>query len=192
MIPAISDSGGPEAHSYSYDAKPDEELTLRNKMLTLAADEVRTRVKQLSSELTSPAPQPRASKAHPAPRATSPNFSNVRLRLFDLSSSNEPVMVLSASAQMPEKTGPADLEYFVTVVGRQDINGDIHKAFSNVTDNRHLDVEPKFELVDAVDVDGDGRAELVFRKLYDEGSAFAVYRVIGDQLYALFEGTPIE
>jgi len=39
-------------------------------------------------------------------------------------------------------------------------------------------------------VDGDGRGELLFRKVYDASSAFVVYRVIGDQLYALFDGTP--
>ena len=53
-----------------------------------------------------------------------------------------------------------------------------------------IDVVPEFELIDAVDVDGDGRAELLFRKVYDASSAFVVYRVIGDQLYALFEGNP--
>lgn len=195
LIPAISDGDGPEAHSYAFDAKPEEELSLRNKMLALAADEVRTRAKQLSSELAGLSGAPATAKTRTGSRArvAQPKFDNVQFRLFDLSSSNEPVMVLSATAQMPEGTtegGLADLQYFVTLVGRQDINGDIHKAFSNITDRRHLDVEPKFELIDAVDVDGDGRAELLFRKTYDEGSAFVVYRVIGNQLYPLFDGVP--
>ena len=195
LIPAISDGDGPEAHSYAFDAKPDEELNLRNKMLALAADEVRTRAKQLSTELAGLSAAPLTARTRTANRAAAaqPKFDDVRFRLFDLSSSNEPVMVLSATAQMPAGTtegGLADLQYFVTLVGRQDINGDIHKAFSNITDRRHLDVEPKFELIDAVDVDGDGRAELLFRKTYDEGSAFVVYRVIGNQLYPLFDGVP--
>jgi hypothetical protein len=61
-----------------------------------------------------------------------------------------------------------------------------------VTDTSHLDVIPQMELIDAVDVDGDGRGELLFRQFSDAGTAFVVYRVIGNQLYALFQGTPTE
>jgi hypothetical protein len=53
-----------------------------------------------------------------------------------------------------------------------------------------LDVSPRFDLIDAVDVDGDGRGELLFRQNSDAGAAFVVYRVIGDRLWPLFQGTP--
>jgi len=194
LIPAISDPDGPEPHSYVYDLKPDEELPLRNKMLALAAEEVRARAKQLGSQQVG-SPEPvRNSKSRTTTHAKpeQPSFEDVQFRIFDLSSSNEPTMVLTANATLPERTtkeGSKALQYFITLVARQDINGDMHKAFSNVTDSQHLDVIPKFELIDAVDVDGDGRAELLFRKVYDASSAFVVYRVIGDQLYALFDGT---
>jgi len=46
------------------------------------------------------------------------------------------------------------------------------------------------ELIDAVDADGDGRGELLFRQISDAGTAYVVYRVIGDQLWPLFQGTP--
>ena len=59
-----------------------------------------------------------------------------------------------------------------------------------MTDTEHLDVIPRLELIDAVDVDGDGRGELLFREVSDAGSAFVVYRVIGDHLYPLFQGAP--
>jgi len=45
-------------------------------------------------------------------------------------------------------------------------------------------------LIDAVDVDGDGRGELLFREVSDVGSAYVVYRVTPDQLWTLFEGSP--
>ena len=188
LIPAISDADGPEPHPYTYELKPDQELTLRKKMLSLAADEVRGRLKHPAGS-TAPAratPQRNAGAGKPV----QPNFENVQLNVFDLSSSNEPTMVLTASARMPQHPNEDELQYFVTFVAREDINGDFHKIFSSVTDNQHLDVEPKFEFVDAVDVDGDGRGELLFRKAYDLSSAFVVYRVIGDQLYALFDGRP--
>jgi len=80
-------------------------------------------------------------------------------------------------------------EYYVTVVAHSDLYGELRKLFSAVTDTRHLDVTPRMELVDAVDADGDGRAELLFREVSDGGSGYAVYRVGGDQLWQLYEGT---
>jgi hypothetical protein len=195
---AISDAGGAEFQPYTYDLKPDEERQFRNKMLELSADEVRAHTKQLAAERLASTDKTGTSKQR-TPAATKPvqpSFEDVQLRLFDLSNSNEPTLVLTASARLAQRPNTpeasADLQYFVTLVARQDLNGDFHKAFSSVTDTRHLDVEPRLELIDAVDADGDGRGELLFRKIYDTGSAFVVYRVIGDQLYPLFEGTPGE
>ena len=110
------------------------------------------------------------------------------MNVFDLSITNEPVLVLTARAKLPSAS--ADLEYMIALVARQDIYGELHKVFAQTTDNQHLDVLPKYELIDAVDADGDGRGELLFRETSDAGSAFAVYRVIGDQLWPLFQGKP--
>jgi len=103
------------------------------------------------------------------------------------------VLVLTTKARLPQRPNTAgpSLEYYVTLVVRSDIYGELHKAFANVTDNQHLDALPRFELIDAVDVDGDGRGELLFRQSSDAGTAFVVYRVIGDQLWPLFQGTPV-
>jgi len=76
------------------------------------------------------------------------------------------------------------------LVEREDINGDFHKVFAEVTDTDHLDVLPRYELIDAVDADGDGRGELLFQQISDDGSTFGIYRVIGDQLYQLFQTAP--
>jgi hypothetical protein len=191
LIPAISDANGPEPHPYAYEMKPEQEQTFRKKMLTLAADEVRAWVQQHTSGMASASAPAHSTKQRNATssKAAQPDFNDVQLNVFDLSSSNEPTMVLTASARMQRRPTENEPQYFVALVARQDINGEFHKAFSSVTDNQHLDVEPKFQLIDAVDVDGDGRGELLFRKVYDASSAFVVYRVIGDQLYALFDGT---
>jgi len=110
------------------------------------------------------------------------------MHVFDLSSSNEAVLVLTANATLGNGSG--DLVYMTVLVARQDIYGDLHKVFAQTTDSKHLDVLPKFELIDAVDADGDGRGELLFRLSSENGSAFGVYRVIGDKLWPLFEGKP--
>jgi hypothetical protein len=109
------------------------------------------------------------------------------LRVFDLSSTNEPVLILTATATIPSR---ADVVFMIALVAREDIYGELHKVSAQVTDNQHLDATPKYEFIDAVDADGDGRAELLFRLSSDAGSAFAIYSVIGDKLWPLFEGKP--
>jgi hypothetical protein len=197
MIPAISDAGGSEPRPYSYSVKSAEELQLRKKMLALASSEIRDRARQLASEVSESAPAATSTRKSKtiAIRSTPPSFEDTQLRIFDLSNSNEPVLVLTTTARLSHPVGArtsagADLQYYVTLVAREDISGELHKAFSNVTDSRHLDILPRLDLIDAVDADGDGRAELLFRQMSDAGLAFVIYRVIGDQLWALFQGTP--
>ena len=99
--------------------------------------------------------------------------------------------MLTAKARMPVRPNTtSDLQYIITLVAREDMYGDLHKAFASVTDTQHFDVLSRLELIDAVDADGDGRGELLFRQVSDSGSAFVLYRVIGDQLWPLFQGTP--
>jgi hypothetical protein len=197
MIPAISDAGGSEPHPYSYSVKPAEEQQLQKKMLALASTEIRNRAQQLASEGGESAPARTSSRKTktPAVRSAPPTFEDTQFRIFDLSNSNEPVLVLTTTARLSRPFGAktsagVNLQYYVTLVAREDISGELHKPFSSVTDSRHLDIQPRLELIDAVDADGDGRAELLFRQISDKGTAFMIYRVIGDQLWALFHGTP--
>lgn len=203
LVPAISDSNGSDSLPYTYSMKPEEEQQFRKKMLAMAADEIRARATAIGAASTS-SPQPtHATVQHrkaAAAKPLQPTFEDVQLRVFDLADINEPELVLTANARMPnpsrkgEGASPdsqyKDLQYMITLVVREDVSGDLHKSLANVTDTQHLDVIPRLELIDAVDVDGDGRAELLFRQVSDAGSAFVIYRVIGDRLYPLFQGTP--
>ena len=185
LLPAISDAGGPEARPFTYDLKPDEEQIFRKKIMALATKDLLAK----AGGVVPPVGHPVAKKTSHAAAPPQPDFEDVALRVFDLTSSNEPVLVLSAKATLPKSKSPTT-EYFITLVARSDIYGDLHKAFSQITDQQHLDVLPRYELIDAVDADGDGRGDLLFREVSDAGTAYAVYRVIGDQLWPLFEGTP--
>jgi len=196
LVPAISDSNGPDPLPYTYSMKPEEEEKFRKKMLAIAADEIRVRAAAIGASATNPqtvhsaAQQGKTTAAKPV----QPTFEDVQLRVFDLADINEPELVLTANAHMPQARrqgeNSQDLQYMITLVVREDVNGDLHKSLANVTDTQHLDVIPRLELIDAVDVDGDGRGELLFRQVSDAGSAFVIYRVIGDRLYPLFQGTP--
>ncbi len=186
LIPAISDASGPEPRPYGYSLKPEEEMKLRKKVLLLAADEVQAWAAQPESAGSKTS----ARKANKA-RAPQPAFEDIQLHVFDLSNSNEPVIVITATARMPARPNTtSDLRYVITLIARDDIYGELHKVFASVTDNHHFDVLSRLELIDAVDADGDGRGELLFRQVSDGGSAFVLYRVIGDRLWPLFQGTP--
>jgi hypothetical protein len=114
------------------------------------------------------------------------------LRIFDLSNSNEPVLVFSAKTRpaATSATGSVEEPQEITLIARTNLEGELRKLFFSKTDSRHFDVSPRMELIDAVDADGDGRGELLFRRTFDSGSAYAIYRVTADGLWPLFEGTP--
>jgi len=192
VMPAISDAVISDPRPFTYMVKPAEEQQLRKKMLALVTNEIRDRARQLASEDAKPAPVRNSSQKNkmPAVRSVPPSFEDTQFRIFDLSNANEPVLVLTTKASFPAKSSSGADLYYVALVAREDISGELHKAFSNVTDRRHLDIQPRLELIDAVDADGDSRGELLFRQISDKGSAFVIYRVIGEQLWALFQGTP--
>ncbi len=189
-MPAISDAAGPEPRPYLYDIKPDEEQKYRKGMLALAADAVMARMKEGAP--AAPA-KPASRTAARAAKATQPTFDDIQFRAFDLWNTNEPVFVLSATAHAPKPAAsdPTDNPvYYVTMVAKKNIYDELRKLYTGVTDPRRLDQTPRMELIDAVDADGDGRGELLFRRVSDTGSAWGVYRAGADQLVPLFEGTP--
>jgi hypothetical protein len=182
LIPAISDTGGPDARSYVYEMTPDEEAEYRKKMLDLASTELQRKLKPAA-----PAPSSRKSAT---PKQPAIPFEDVHLRVFDLASANEPILILSATVPPPANAGESALRQEITLVARTNLQLDVHKLFFSATDANHLDVYPRMELIDAVDADGDGRGELLFRRVFDNGSAYAIYRAAADQLWPLWEPTP--
>ncbi len=190
-VPAISDAGGPEPRPYTYAMSPGEELGFRTKMLAMAGDELRKQEKEFEPQ--KPAPSARA-KGRPkvVPQPAQATFDDVQLHAFDISSSNEPVLVLTATAHPPKTAegSPKLGDFYVTLVAGTDIYGELRKLFSQVADSEELDVSPRMQLIDVVDADGDGRGELLFRQTSDGGSTYAIYRVTPDRLWPLYEGTP--
>jgi len=177
VIPAISDADGPQPHPYTYETKPEEDQNFMKKMTAMAADEVKRRAEMLSSD---------ASKKTKS-SGTPPEFHDQQLKVLDISGTNEAVLIFSATATVAWRS---DLQFSTVVVARQDIYGDLHKVFAHTADNNHLDMQPRYEFIDAVDADGDGRGELLFKQVGDSGTGYAIYRVIGDRLWPLFESKP--
>ncbi len=120
LIPAISDAGGPDPRPYTYDLKPAEEAIYRNKMLDLATAQLNA---QANSAAASQSAAKKTSASNPAGKSGAksssktatkppqPAFDDVKLRVFDLSNSNEPVLVLSAQTDLTSTRGAKMAEY---------------------------------------------------------------------------------
>ncbi len=193
MYPAISDAGGPDPRSYVFEWIKGEEEERRKQMLDLVKEQIRLYLNQQTkgSIGTAQAVSKSTAGRKQFSKVKDPVLENVQLRTFDLWANNQPVLVLSAEAHVPPAsptaTGITDANYTITLVARTDIYNNLHKLYVGVTDKYHLDVTPQIELIDAVDADGDGRGELLFRETSDAGSGYVIYRATVDKLWKLFD-----
>lgn len=192
LIPAISDAAGPIPHSYAFEWIPGEEQDRRKQMIDLAKDQVRAYVAAKSkNNVASTATHAAGAKRLVAPKPPEPELENMQMVAYDLWNSNQPVLILSAKAKMPPPAGAAapesDPDYSIVLVAYPDIYHNLHKQFVAVTDKYHLDMTPRLELIDAVDADGDGVGDLLFRQTSDIGTGWVLYRVTADKLYKLFD-----
>jgi hypothetical protein len=123
-------------------------------------------------------------------------FSDSSIHAYDVDYSNNPQVVYTAKL-IPSTRQVAGLSkdnasevmrggIYVTAVARVNYNGELERIFAEVSDPRDLNTYPRMELVDAVDVDSDNRAELLFSQLTENGRRFVVYRLYGLQMNELF------
>jgi hypothetical protein len=168
----VSDAESGDTRSYEYPWKPGEEQQMQNRMIKIALGEL----------------------PHENSQLTPNSLKNVVMRSFDLDMSNEAVLVLSAEvpgsylAPGARQTPGKFVSRYVTVIARVDFEGVPRKLASSVTDSTRLDVAPRLELIDAVDVDGDGLAELLFREYSFDEKSFIIYGVGRNAVTKVFEG----
>ncbi|HEU4415921.1 MAG TPA: hypothetical protein VFT65_14140 [Candidatus Angelobacter sp.] len=168
----VSDNQPLDVRSYDFVWKRGERQEMEDKLLKLA-------LAQLPRENS---------------QITVNSLKNVDIRSFDLDLSNDAVMVLTAEipGSYLAATGKAGAARFVsrylTLIARVDFEGEPQKLAASVTDSSRLDVAPRLELIDAVDVDGDGLAELLFREYNFDQVSFIVYGVGRGSVTKVFEG----
>lgn len=109
---------------------------------------------------------------------------NVEIRAFDLDTDNDAELVLTARA----RTTASPRVIYVALVGRIGWQARVEKVFASITDDAHLDTDGRLQLIDAVDSDGDGHGEILFRRVYHRTQSFELYRVGRDRLTELFSG----
>lgn len=197
LIPAISDAGGPPPHSYAFEWLKGEEGDRQKQMIQMAKDQLHAYLATLKKETIAP------KSAHSAPSRRSPKpaepiFENVKMVAYDLWNSNIPIVVLSATAHMPPAAGvphseiESDQRYSILLVAYPDIYQNLHKLYAGVTDRFHLDVTPRLDLIDAVDADGDGQGELLFRETSDSGTGWVIYRATADKLWKMYDSLSLQ
>jgi len=192
LIPAVSDATTQQMRPFTFDWIQGEEGDRHKQMLELAKQELRSYVEARAKSTTSA----KAGHAQPAKHGAPPEpiFGTERMVAYDLWRSNQPVLILSAEAHMPAPPAGAahseydsELTYSILLVAYPDIYNNMHKLYAGVTDKFHLDIRPRFELIDAVDADGDGVGELLFRETSDQGTGWAIYRVTADRLWKMYD-----
>ena len=182
MLPAISDAGGPEPRPFVLDRNADDQSRLRKAANALLETAV---LKQ----------------AGMTPQAARLVFQDDSVRFFDLDGNNGAELVLTARLELQPQAPPrrrpvarpssapsaALREFYVTFIAREDLEGELHPAYTRITDARNLDLDGRLELIDAVDVDGDDRGELLFRRLIGKDISFLVLKVGLSQTTKLFD-----
>jgi len=194
LIPAVSDAHGPDPHSFGFEWLKDEEVERRQQMMALAKEQLKSYLAAQAKATTTPPPSAPAAHRKSPEKPLEPIFENVRMTAYDLWTNNQPVLIFSCEAHMPPTAAGSllDLKYSVLLVAYPDIYNNLHKLYVGITDPRHLDVTPRLELVDAVDADGDGRGELLFKETSDQGSGWIVYRATADSLWKMFDSLSAE
>ena len=198
LIPAISDTSGPEPRSFSYEWLQGEEGDRLKQMTALAKTQLRAYLDaRAKAKIGVPTT---GAKARPKAAAKGPDpvLDDVKMTPYDLSANGQPILVFSAEAHVPPPSGfteavaDPDMKYSIMLVAHPDLYNNLTKLYVGITDKYHLDLTPRLDLIDVVDADGDGRGELLFRETSDVGSGYSIYRVGADKLWKLFDSLNAE
>jgi hypothetical protein len=184
MLAAVSDARGSEEHSFVFHYKDGEINDLRTAMEKLAHAELAKSAVPRSAAATEASGRKRRREVAQHPAAVP--LSDVQFGAFDVNTDNAPILVYSAIATIESK------KKYITVAAWDEIDGSLRQVFAQVTDDAHLDVYPRLELIDAVDANGKGRGDLLFRAIGDQGSRFVLYHPGPDSLELLFDSARAE
>jgi len=182
---AISDSSTMNNRPYDYESSPSEKAQWTAQLSKTAMDALRKYAETQTR----------------APLTPNAKFAETSIKAFDLDYSNAPYLIFTGhvdpameTPRLTRKKGeqeapPAQLAtFYVTVVARLNSQDQLTQLLVMPTDSLHLDLNPRLDLIDAVDADGDNRAELLFRKTTDNGGSYVLYRMTPFQMTQVFEG----
>ncbi len=182
---AVSDPDGTgPTRNFGFPWKPEEERALKAKAVALAEAEVaKYRAGRFGAAAAEKQPSEKKSSAKSARKTSAKkaapaiHLENVQVTGYDLGLDNNAELVVTATSG----------DVFVTLVARTNLEFTPQKVFAVVTDKDHLDAIPRMQLIGAVDADGKGKGELLFRVIGDGIYRYALYRVSRDSMSQLWE-----
>ncbi len=192
VLVGVSDAEAGDSHSFALAWNTAELQTLTRETTRLAS---LATAKYLAEHFSvtavrTPAPAPRTKSRTPASAAPAVALQQVEVRAFDLDADNNPEVVLTATVPLPS-TVALDGFVYVTCVVRQEGGTDWRTLFSYITDDMRLDIDPRLEFIDAVDADGDGVAELLFRTYTTSPAGgtpgYRLYKAWGESLRLVYD-----
>jgi len=162
---AVSDAATRPEHNFTYDwPDANQKAAMLAKLETLARAAL-------------PQPTAPAAPAHTRTHAHKPapplpiTLLGEELHAYEISYGGVNVFVFSAH------TGEGATLQNVTLIAQLDIYGAPHILLQSITGATHLDETPQMRFLDAVDADGDNRAELLFELRGQTQRQFALYRI---------------
>jgi hypothetical protein len=189
---AVSDALSREEHPFAYQwANPDDAMKMKAAVEALAIKAVLPVSEPPPPKTTAPAAPrpgaPRSTLAHRMPVKPPPvTLSDEDFRAYELSYGGGATLVLTATAHIGPTNAGITNDKYVTIIAQPDFESVPQIRMQSVTTQADLDITPQMRLVDAVDTDGDNRAELIFELRRTSDRQFAIYRLHGTKAEQAF------
>lgn len=178
---AVSDAVNRPVHSYIYSwDSPEAEAKMQAK-----AEKIAQNLLAVSEKQAAPATPARTShrslRRERKPAAPPlPALTDVEFRAFQLAYGSGATLVFSAT------TGEGAQARYITLIAQPDFSGTPVVLFKQITSMPELDVLPRMKLIDAVDTQGNNRADLIFALETDRGRQYAIYQVANGTAQQVF------
>jgi len=171
QIAGVSDSrsGGDTLSWQFFWANPEDEGKMKAALEQLAQKAIAPPAAVAPVPAKTAVSATRRKTRQPAPPPL-PRLADEQFKTYSLSFGGGATMVLTArSADTPTK--------YVTIIAAPDFYGNPKVMLQQVTNDAQLDVSPRYRLIDAVDTEGNGRADLLFELRGRTYRQFAIYRI---------------
>lgn len=171
QVAGVSDSRSGDSLSWQFSwANADDEAKMKAALEQIARKAIAPPASPAPAPAKVPVSGTARRKAHQPPPAPLPMLADEQFKAYSLSFGGGATMVLTAhSAESPTK--------YVTIIAAPDFYGNPKVLLQQVTSEDGLDVSPRYRLVDAVDTEGNGRADLIFELRGRTYRQFAIYRI---------------
>jgi hypothetical protein len=180
VLLAVADVGSIESRPYAYKSSEGDREHDLEVLRGLASDAIRKAAKQRASLRGVDAAKLEDVDVH----LLDPDYSNRPLEIFTAT-------ITGAQSKLWLKAGSvikSPPKITVALVARKDSTGRLNQIFVMIADPEMLDVRPALHYLGAVDADGSGRAQLLFRKQVDANAfAYVLYRATPYDLIKTFE-----